>query len=77
MTCQACDVSFNSCSMTHVQDHEGEWRKRIHSSKDCPGCGVAQGGIHHAECPEEPCPICKGKFATCNCLPALITLGAA
>ena len=75
MICQVCNT-IGSCAMGYIQVGE-DWLNRIHANADCKECGVSQGDLHHGDCPNETCPVCKGKLARCECFPATIMLGAA
>lgn len=35
--------------------------------KNCPSCGVKEGGFHHVGCILEICPVCNGFWGSCRC----------
>src|SRR5438309_8531648 len=37
------------------------------TNRNCPGCGVAPGRFHAADCAEEQCPYCGYPFMECEC----------
>ncbi len=73
MSCELCEGHGPSCVVTHIKV-ENRWVRRLPAKIKCD-CGADEGGLHHYDCINETCPVCKGLFCFCSCAPALVEYG--
>ena len=61
VTCLAPLAEIDGVEYKRLNDHLGEKDGRCHD------CNIKLGGIHHANCDVEICPVCDDQFIVCDC----------
>ena len=70
----------HGCTVTHFKlDDQYHSRIKAGDADDyfpdmgedshCHDCNAGKGQYHHVGCDSERCPICRGQFFLCNCVP--------